>query len=103
MKLNDIITAYIVLKDSKMSKVETSGKLAIIKLTKEMKNLVADFEELRNELYAKEENAENATNTLRNELNKEIELTNKLSENTIEQLIESNDWSVEEAIAVIQL
>lgn len=123
-----IVSAYRIINNAKLGKMEDTEKFAIIKAARQLKKVGTDFDEFLNlaqeklkpagfdkiaeKVQMKQELSPEESGTLekynqsinkcvKDELDREIELTfDPLSEEAVNHFIASNDFSVNEIIAV---
>lgn len=126
--VNDIVTAYRIVNNAKLGKMEDAEKFALIKAVRQLKKVDTDFQDLLKDaqeklkpegfdaLAAKLQNKEGLTaeetaalnkynkdvaDCVNDELGKEIELDfTPLSEEALGRLLASNDFAVNEILTV---
>ena len=136
MKKIEILEAYSLINEAKLSKLDTGAKIKIIKICKEMKPIVESLQDFEKDARKKlegdnhkeivelvqkwQEEGENTTLTiderktinkyftdynnrvnrcLKEEMDAIVELNfEKLSDSELEKFIDSNDWTVNQAI-----
>ena len=131
VKVNDAVTAFRHINPAKLTKMETQERFAVILATRQLKKVDADFQDLlkdaqeklkpegfdaivekvqgKKELTASEQDALNKYNQdvsdcVKSELDKEVELDfAPLGKEAIEHFIESNDFSVDQIIAIMDV
>lgn len=127
-KVNDIVTAYRLINPAKLTKMETSERFALILITRQLKKVATEFDDFFKEVQEKmkpegfdaiaekvqgkqslateEVSAWNKyhrgiNDSLKGELDKEIELDfEPLGKEAFEKFIESNDFSVNDILAI---
>lgn len=125
---DQIVSAYNLINNAKLSKMDDSEKFALIKIVRQLKKTSVDFEDFLNDAQEKlkpenfdaiaakmklkeklttEESAtvskfnNDVSDCLKDELEKEVELTfEPLSEEALGRFIASNDFSVNEILAI---
>lgn len=135
----DVLNAYPLINEAKLTKLEDEAKFKVIKACKEMKPIVVELQEFEKDARKKleGENHEDIINKaqkwqqegdasdlsledkkiinqylatysnkisecLKDELNKSLEFTyEKLTKDELRKFIASNDWTVDQAIAVM--
>lgn len=130
-KVNDIVTAHRLINTAKLGKMEDAEKYAIIKVARHIKKVGTDFDDFLKDAQEKlkpegfdrivgklqgkekltdaEQEAFNKYNKdvsecLRDELEKEVELDfEPLSEETVGRFIASNDFSMGEIFAIVDV
>lgn len=141
MKKIEILEAYGLINEAKLSKLDTGAKIKIIKICKEMKPIVESLQDFEKDARKKlegdnhkemvelvqkwQEEGENTTLTiderktinkyltdynnrvnrcLKEEMDAIVELNfEKLSDSELEKFIDSNDWTVNQAIIVTSI
>lgn len=141
MKKIEILEAYGLINEAKLSKLDTGAKIKIIKICKEMKPIVESLQDFEKDARKKlegdnhkemvelvqkwQEEGENTTLTiderktinkyltdynnrvnrcLKEEMDAIVELNfEKLSDSELEKFIDSNDWTVNQAIIVTSM
>ena len=131
VKVNDAVTAFRLINPAKLTKMETAERFAVILATRQLKKVDADFQDLlkeaqeklkpegfdaivekvqgKKELTASEQDALNKYNQdvsdcVKSELDKEVELDfAPLGKEAMERFVESNDFSVDQIIAIMDV
>lgn len=137
----DVLNAYPLINEAKLTKLEDEAKFKVIKACKEMKPIVVELQEFEKDARKKleGENHEDIINKaqkwqqegdasdlsledkkiineylttysnkisecLKDELNKPLELTyEKLTKDELKKFVASNDWTVDQTIAVMNV
>lgn len=138
MKKVDILNAYALVNEAKLTKLEDIAKFKVIKACKVMRPIVEDFQGFEQDVNKKladenhdkmvevfnewrkevkepndeqkkaigylNEHRKKVEECLSEELNKDVEATwEKLSEEELKKFVASNDWNVQQTIAVMGL
>lgn len=126
VKADNVISAYRIINDAKLGKMEDAEKFALIKAVRQLKKTATDFDDFLKDAQGKlkpdgletiaakmqakeeltpEESAkvskynQDVANCVKDELDKDVELTfAPLSEDALGRLIASNDFSVSEIL-----
>ena len=127
-KADNVISAYRILNNAKLGKMEDAEKFALIKAVRQLKKVGADFDDFLkdaqeklkpesieviavkvqgNEVLTPEESAalnkynQDVSVCVKDELDKDVELTfAPLSEDALGRLVASNDFSVNEILII---
>lgn len=125
---NDIVTAFRLINDAKLTKMEPSERFALISITRQLKKVAVDFDDFFKDVREKmkpegidaiaekiqrrveltpEEAAiwnkynNDINNSLKGEFEKEIELDfEPLGKESFERFIESNDFNVSDILVI---